>query len=1049
MTIQLVPCSNCTGVWLVEDLRTKNTVKCALCHTTHDTSKLSIRYETDNRTDAAEARAQLLAQNADRETIYQRHKAEYGPFGEQADAVENRHNKREQVLADEASDAFADWDNLYADDAESVFEDRDRRLEDEAWNALSEIHNRFEAEAERAFEEQDTRLAGEITLDHDYSVVETTPAEELGEAGEVSLTRQLPAHDAATATLDNPVSDLAATIADETRDELVAAIRDLADGRTALELQAVLHDADVVADDANLLGLAARTARGDRQAAWEFTAVLAETGGRTTTSTSTLPARVFALTDQTPTIAIHLNDGFWTLRRSQREAICKYLSALAQGCDLRVVSSGIEQRRLVDDHRTDLPVSRDDITRPDAHRDQRVEEAAETLAPDSREVHVLRVLADEHAKTLSYQALDSTLTVSKSRRSQLLSALTDLDLVDTFGPRTDKYAELLPAGRQFIDELDSETTRQRTLAESVSDVCNQSDNSRVITRTHGEAGTGGGRTRHRLPALHTAQPLPRWDAAATAASTPKHGISIVDYPLQEQQDRGSPRRFYDRDRLVVGAEYSNPMQYWVCVARALASRWTFSTVLDGGDRIDDTDDLAEFLAEHKHLLRDSTCLGYLPDDVEDGADYLAELQSAEENLCELTQDLTTGEFDASSESEFRSTITKDALGLAKTMLDLLDLVGVDVVQQVRLPTAANNSRHEMLAETDRPALVKSLITAVKLQARAGRSSIYRQLFETDDDRRDAAIEPAVDAFDVGEMVGSICVVGDLGSAETDLVREVRGRLNALDEDLHEDAPNISVRVEVAATEDIDRTAFAQAVERMAAAKNLSMSRDAVSTLRLFVGTPFDAARAIHALSSEDERRQLRLSEVREGLTRLAAARILPWESRGVSKLTAALLAADRSLSGSEVADRAEVSRSTWANHRDWLDAVGLITHSEQGWRLTLAFNTDAERYSGESFWFVKSSEDALPYPVLLSSLGMQVAMSLIDDESTREQVVSEIQRGWTTDPDVLEERWPRITPWLDVLQSVVGGNSKTPEPVVFGHPDQANLQQASLGGASA
>jgi hypothetical protein len=169
----------------------------------------------------------------------------------------------------------------------------------------------------------------------------------------------------------------------------------------------------------------------------------------------------------------------------------------------------------------------------------------------------------------------------------------------------------------------------------------------------------------------------------------------------------------------------------------------------------------------------------------------------------------------------------------------------------------------------------------------------------------------------------------------------------------------------------------------------------------------------------------------------------------VSALVAALLAADRPLSGSEIADRADVSRSTWQNHRDWLDAVGLISESEQGWRLTLVFHTDAERYSEESFWFVKSSEDALPYPVLLSSLGMQVAMDLIDDESDREQVVSEIQQGWTTDPGLLEGRWPRITPWLAVFQSVVGDDSGTAEPVVFGRAGQASLQAATRGGVSA
>jgi hypothetical protein len=81
---------------------------------------------------------------------------------------------------------------------------------------------------------------------------------------------------------------------------------------------------------------------------------------------------------------------------------------------------------------------------------------------------------------------------------------------------------------------------------------------------------------------------------------------------------------------------------------------------------------------------------------------------------------------------------------------------------------------------------------------------------------------------------------------------------------------------------------------------------------------------------------------------------------------------------------------------------------------------------------------------------MQVTMALIDDEADRSQMVTEIQRGWATDPGLLEERWPRITPWLDMVESVTAdGDERTAEVVVFGQVEQASLQAAVSGGVGA
>lgn len=1047
MTWQVVGCSTCHGYWLAQDLHTQKTAECPHCFTTHETQLLDRKFEHESREVAAEIRARILAERAGELDAYD---AE-GDYLDQADRVNAQRRFREEFLADAADHVFEDADQLFDDAVEASFDrwaDHHDRFEDEAWAAFSEHYDRFEDGALNACGQFYDRYDGSHTTSDEASQRWTDgDLPSLDEDGAVTMTRQGSVSPDATLALDKPLSALSKQVVRGLRGTIINGLRARTDTVSIPELHDLLVERDLDLPDADLPKLAVETARGSTHAAGTLRRVLwqASTGRRTTEDMHVVP-ELLALIDQTPTITVHLDDEFHARRRSQREAICRYLGALARGCDVRLVGTGRQQLTLYREHREHLPVSRADITPLAESQTQRAEHAKEALAPESREVALLRTLADEDSETLSYRVLDSRLTVSRSRRSQLVSTLRDLGLVDTFGPQTCKHVELLPVGRQFVDWLDEETARQQTLDDCVSDVCNSSDDSRVQKRAHVRGGD-----RRRLPPLHTTQLLPRWDATATAASTPENGLAVVDHPLQEQSDRGSPRWHYDdsTDTLVVGAEYDGAMQYWVCVARALASRRTFDRVLDEGERIDETEDLAEFLTDHKAILRDSLCLGYLPDAVEDGRDYLDELQQADDHLCELTKTLVAGDYEG-SEAEFRGTITREAMGLAKTMLDLLDSCGVEVVQQVRLPRQ-NGGRHDVLKKERRVTLRKSVVSAVKLHARIGRSSVYRQLFETDDDRRAAAITPSLDAFDVAEPAGRICIVGDLGSTEAEFVEELRRDLRGLDEDVHEDAPNLSVRVPVESTTDLPRQRYGRAVERLCSSKNLRPTREAVSLLRLFTGTPFDAARAVSGLRSEtDGPRDLRVSEVRYALAQLDDSQILPWETSGVRSLVAALLRADRALSGTALADRAGVSRGTWQNHKDWLSAIGLVSESERGYRLVLAFNTDDERYHDERRpWFVKSAEDSeLPFVVAVRSLGSHLAMGLLPEDE-QGAAVREFVNG-TRDPAVVVERWPRLAPWLRALRAVTGDDPPTPDAVVFGQPDgQARLQAGTAGGGSA
>ena len=97
----------------------------------------------------------------------------------------------------------------------------------------------------------------------------------------------------------------------------------------------------------------------------------------------------------------------------------------------------------------------------------------------------------------------------------------------------------------------------------------------------GDGDAGAAPDRHRLPFHHQVRSAARHRYAAAAGSATDGGITLVDHPIGVKDDRGEPHWYYDHeaDRLLVGGEYDDPMQWWVCIASALANARTFRHVL--------------------------------------------------------------------------------------------------------------------------------------------------------------------------------------------------------------------------------------------------------------------------------------------------------------------------------------------------------------------------------------------------------------------------------------------------------------------------------------
>jgi hypothetical protein len=874
--------------------------------------------------------------------------------------------------------------------------------------------------------------------------------------GQLTLTQQPPLSPLVEIHADDTAHRLWRRIAldNDFQQEFIAAVDDLIgelDHRTDREDR--LREAGVTALDGVYVGMVPSLARADA----EFFEVLRQnaqfgTPGRSVAGwhvdfkeVADGPLAVLRESDRTPTIAVRIDDVFGELRTEYRKDIVWLLAELARAVDLRIVATGRWQRKLAREYREQLPAVSEQCSAGPTNGAiaEQVEAARDTLNPDGRKVRILRQLADEASETLSYTELYALHQTTKGAVRQCLTSsddsLAELGLVETFSRTTENgnAVELLAAGRKLLDRLDSEIGRQQRLESVVSETGNPSDDSRVTPparegrhRPAAEAeaccaergcGAGAAPDRHRLPFHHQVRSAARHRYAAAAGSATDGGITLVDHPIGVKDDRGEPHWYYDHDadRLLIGGEYDDPMQWWVCIALALANPRTFRHVLTP-DRFE-SGKLGDLLANHADLLRDSRCLGYLADRNATAEDYTDALLDAAEDLRDLTRDLHHENYE--NRNRFRADILRDAQGLAGTVVHLLDLADVDVVREARIPRFSQD-----FGKSQQTDLAETLSVGASIQSRYGESTAYRQLLESRKNKRESAIPPTVDADDpFGELIGSFVVVGKSVDQLADLLRR---RLS--NQEVHEDAPEFAVPIPV--EDATERSQTAQAVQVMCRQKSIRPTRAATSMLAALTGTPYDAARALHNLATETKApgRTLCLDEVRYGLSALEPTRLLSEMSKpALSKTVNALLVATTPLVQSELAERAGVSARSIRTHTERLAAFDFVRETDAGWRFVLPLRGDGEHD--------ERGDDVLPW---------FVATSDEDDEQEQDSFVRDVLAEVVhdllppdryADPDdpiagalfaepgeripALQEAWEWLDPWLSVVQMLCNGTT--------------------------
>jgi len=791
---------------------------------------------------------------------------------------------------------------------------------------------------------------------------------------------------------------------------------------------------------------------------------------------------LLAASVHTPTLTVRIDESFREIDHAdQRRQMVQLLSWLGHGVDTRIVfESSIWMRRFAWSYDPEIDVDGLDGNVPDVAAfdvsqqcntgqrtpgavDDHVAAALESLDTDGEVVATLERIGAEAGQTASYEALYEAAPYDEEQSRQNvayhLRQLREHELVtDRIATSDGSKVAIRPAGVSLLEEIGRYGTRQKALQNFVSRTGKSDDNLESRPAHTREEGTGW--NRDRLPSLHTIQPLPRSTYQAAVAATPKNGVTTVDAAVSEWDDRAAPHRFMDweDDRLAVAAEVDSVMQWAVCTARSLGDAFVWDNLLTQ-DRFDEAGDFRRLLQEAPDVLRNSACLGWLveEDDLVDDIDEFGDrMQGVLEEICEMTRDMTHGEYrEYDSRKAFRTQILTESLGVIGVMTRLLDFAGIDVLRIGQMPRFKSDFNEEKLS-----AIAKFVGINSAIASKYGTASVYRQLFEDRSEVLRWSMDVDVDAAKpFGEFIGSWCLFADYGDRQEEFAEKLRTYVSP--SEVREDAPEIGVRVSVQSS--TSREQYAAVIADALEAKNLRTTPEAVSVLHGLCRSPLAVANGIaRAIEPENDARHIRSVELRRVIATLSSEQVLRDASLTPRKSLVALAAAEGPLTQSELAERADVSARSLRDHLPDLVDAGIVATTEAGCRLQLSFE-ETDRADEE---IPERYRDIYPKWVTDPTTSNDVhaaagALRTAREHYSPDGPVDKDDVGFAGDVLLdLEEPWPLIDEVLPALWAVtaretyrqdadVAGAALTePEVKIMGQRHrQLSLQEATMGGA--
>lgn len=719
------------------------------------------------------------------------------------------------------------------------------------------------------------------------------------------------------------------------------------------------------------------------------------------------PIALFAIAGVTPTVEFKLEQSFFDAKSTQRERFLRHLPRLTPGFDVRIVGSRLTIRRLLDTHADELPASvsedaqqrlrsRETASTITEQRAQAAADALEDLGRDHPAWDLLASLAATQTESRAYADLyaDDRFAVSDSAIRRRIGKLRTAGLVESLTIDGDAYAALTPTGQTALDkhpEFDvdeqndavtppspssagwptahtsrTESSDSSAVQPSVSDPRNPRNSTVLPQRAQegrdspvagdtDQASSSSSRTSASSPQIST-QFLPLSAHHATAAAASSGHISLVERSLDSEaksRDHRQSRFSYDEDRdeVVVSVDFDECIALTaVRLCDALLSDKALNQVLTA-ERVAGHPDgmgLDGLEISNPYVLRGAVCLGWLRDVDAEGHRFVDRLAQARRDLLAMTTDLYDDD-GRSIQGEVASEMLKQAHGLMGVALRMYDLLGVDVVREIRFPSGAP------VEEESRQQLRTFLEVATSVASRYGAYSGFRVLHEDRQWKRDQLIsEPNIDPQEpTGTLLGSWVLSG---TGVDDLEPTLKQSPTSLE--LQEDELKFSpFSLRAGIGDGNSRTAVAEAVARILSFKpELSPDRQAISLIAGLTSDVFAAAEATMVLNGalDDDRsaRALDLHDVRYGLSTLDPDALLP-EMGGdvVSSVVHALLDVQERVSTAELAELAGCdtrSLSTESNQQAFaeLEAIGLLEREDLGdgrptlWRVRLPFRVE-------------------------------------------------------------------------------------------------------------
>ncbi|MFC6875266.1 hypothetical protein [Halobellus marinus] len=625
----------------------------------------------------------------------------------------------------------------------------------------------------------------------------------------------------------------------------------------------------------------------------------------------------------TQSLGVRIGDQFKDQRADHRREICQLLTWLAETVNLTIIASPQNQAWLRDHHQQHLPECVSEQCSIRVHEGSRFEEliaeAHAQLKPASREVRILRELATHQSQTVSYSTLYESHDVSPSRMRQCFNTLADLDLVRKIQRQNGHHIKLTALGEAYLEQLsDQDSDADQPTGHS-------SDHSRVSAREEKDNHRAQPRTNETGKVAATR--LDRHEFSAIVAGAPQQGIGLVDHPIDRKDDGREPSWYYDAatDRLVVSAEWHNPMQYLVAITHALSHSQIWTTVLPPS-RLEETVSLDNLAISDTALLRDARCLGYLSDATETGEQFLAALGDARDELLAMTKNLHHGNYD--DRNQHRAAILRNALGLTGTIVHLLDLVGINLTREIRLPDFTRDYGPDR-----REDVLTNLAMMASIQSKYGAFAAFRQLYEPREKKRQTALTPAIDETDdpVGELIGGFTIVGDgVTELQSSLATDFQTPYT-----VHDEAPEIAIQIPVHNRTRM-RSASETAIRQALSEQESSLQPLCKLLIHAYTGTPYDAARVAQYLSTAyQDLADLTPTELHTGIATLGRNRIFPDENPTISSVTHALLQTGPTLSQADAAEAADVKPRSLRRNETRLSELGLLNETNPEWVLSI------------------------------------------------------------------------------------------------------------------